>query len=102
VLLLNASLTVRASQAGSHQGKGWEQFTDQVVRILADQTIHLVFILWGSYAQKKGAVIDGRKHLIIRSAHPSPLSAHRGFFGSKPFSKTNQYLRQHGNNPIKW
>lgn len=102
VLLLNATLTVRANQAGSHQGKGWEQFTDQVIKTLADQTTHLVFILWGSYAQKKGAMIEGHRHLIIRSPHPSPLSAHRGFFGSKPFSKANRYLQQHGNSPIQW
>ncbi|GJM30674.1 MAG: uracil-DNA glycosylase 2 [Cyclobacteriaceae bacterium] len=102
VLLLNATLTVRANQAGSHQGRGWEQFTDQVIKVLASQSTQLVFILWGSYAQKKGAVIDNNSHMIIKSPHPSPLSAHRGFFGSKPFSKTNAYLEQNGKTPIKW
>ena len=89
VLLLNATLTVAAHRAGSHQGHGWETFTDAVVRALAEQREHLVFILWGSYAQKKGAFIDRSRHCVICSAHPSPLSAYRGFFGSKPFSKAN-------------
>lgn len=102
VLLLNATLTVQAHQAGSHQNKGWEQFTDRVVATLVNQNSNLVFILWGSYAQKKGAVIDTRRHLVIRSAHPSPLSAHRGFFGSRPFSRTNKYLQEHGKPPIIW
>lgn len=102
VLLLNATLTVRAHQAGSHQGRGWEQFTDSAIRVLASQTDNLVFILWGSYAQKKGAVIDPVRHLIIKSPHPSPLAAHRGFFGSKPFSKANRYLQEHGKAPINW
>ena len=102
VLLLNATLTVQAHQAGSHQNKGWEQFTDRVVATLVNQNSNLVFILWGSYAQKKGAVIDTRRHLVIRSAHPSPLSAHRGFFGSRPFSRTNKYLLEHGKTPINW
>ncbi len=102
VLLLNATLTVRAHQAGSHQGRGWELFTDGAVKVLATQKSNLVFILWGSYAQKKGAVIDPNKHLIIRSPHPSPLAAHRGFFGSRPFSKTNAYLQQCGKQPINW
>lgn len=102
VLLLNATLTVRAHQAGSHQGKGWERFTDSVVSALAEQREHLVFILWGSYAQRKGAFIDRRRHLVIESAHPSPLSAHRGFFGSKPFSQTNAYLVANGQEPIHW
>jgi uracil-DNA glycosylase len=102
VLLLNATLTVRAHQAGSHQGKGWEEFTDSAIRVLAQQRSNLVFILWGSYAQKKGAVIDNSRHLVIRSPHPSPLAAHRGFFGSRPFSQTNQYLIDHGQEPINW
>ena len=102
VLLLNATLTVAAHRAGSHQGRGWETFTDAVVRALAEQCEHLVFILWGSYAQKKGAFIDRNKHCVICSAHPSPLSAYRGFFGSKPFSKTNAYLTANGKEPIKW
>jgi uracil-DNA glycosylase len=102
VLLLNATLTVRAHQAGSHQNKGWEQFTDAVIHRLADTKDHLVFILWGNYAQKKGAFIDTNKHLVIKSAHPSPLSAYNGFFGSRPFSKTNEYLEAHGQKPINW
>ena len=102
VLLLNATLTVAAHRAGSHQGRGWETFTDAVVRALAEQREHLVFILWGSYAQKKGAFIDRNRHCVISSAHPSPLSAYRGFFGSKPFSKANDYLTSNGMEPIKW
>lgn len=102
VLLLNATLTVRRHQAGSHQNKGWEQFTDKVVAELAHRKSGLVFILWGSYAQKKGAMIDTTRHLVIKSPHPSPLSAHRGFFGSKPFSRTNNYLQQRGQAPINW
>lgn len=102
VLLLNATLTVRAHQAGSHQNKGWEQFTDAVIRHLAETKEHLVFILWGNYAQRKGAFIDTEKHLVIKSAHPSPLSAYNGFFNSKPFSKTNEYLEDHGQTPINW
>lgn len=102
VLLLNATLTVRRGQAGSHQGKGWEAFTDAVMRILSEQREHLVFILWGAYAQRKGAVIDRGRHLVIESPHPSPLSASRGFFGSKPFSRTNAYLREHGVGEIEW
>ena len=102
VLLLNATLTVQAHRAGSHQGKGWEQFTDAVVRALAERREHLVFILWGSYAQRKGAFIDRGRHLVIESPHPSPLSAFRGFFGSKPFSRANAYLTQHGMAPIAW
>ena len=102
VLLLNATLTVRAHQAGSHQNKGWEKFTDAVIRALSEQKDHLVFILWGSYAQKKGAVIDESKHLVIRSVHPSPLSAYNGFFGSKPFSQANAYLIFNGEKPIEW
>lgn len=102
VLLLNATLTVRESNAGSHQNRGWEQFTDAVIQKLSTEKQNLVFILWGSYAQKKGAVIDPSKHFIIRSAHPSPLSSYRGFFGSKPFSKTNQFLKSIGKEEIKW
>ena len=102
VLLLNATLTVAAHRAGSHQGRGWETFTDAVVRALAEQREHLVFILWGSYAQKKGAFIDRNRHCVICSAHPSPLSAYRGFFGSKPFSKANAYLKANGIGEIVW
>lgn len=102
VLLLNATLTVRASQAGSHQNKGWEEFTDAAIQKLSDEKKHLVFILWGAYAQKKGSIIDTSKHHIIRSPHPSPFSAHSGFFGSKPFSKTNIYLKSVGKEEIIW
>ena len=102
VLLLNATLTVRAHQAGSHQNKGWETFTDAAIRALAEQREHLVFILWGSYAQRKGAFIDRNKHLVQSSAHPSPLSAYNGFFGNKHFSRTNDYLREHGEQEIIW
>ncbi|HEY4487341.1 MAG TPA: uracil-DNA glycosylase [Candidatus Paceibacterota bacterium] len=102
VLLLNATLTVRAHKAGSHQGKGWEQFTDAVIRELSEEREHLVFILWGNYAKQKGAHIDRSKHLVIQSAHPSPFSAASGFFGSKPFSKTNAYLVMQGKKPIDW
>ncbi len=102
VLLLNAVLTVESGRAGAHQGKGWEIFTDAAIEHLNREREHLVFILWGGYAQKKGAKIDRKRHLVIRSPHPSPLSAHRGFFGSRPFSQTNQYLKEHGLTPIKW
>ena len=102
VLLLNATLTVRASTPGSHQGKGWEQFTDAVIQALSDKREHLVFILWGNYAKAKGAHIDRTRHLAIESPHPSPFSAHNGFFGSKPFSKANTYLKEHGQSPISW
>ena len=102
VLLLNATLTVRAGDAGSHQGKGWEQFTDSVIDSLSKNGDNLVFMLWGSYAQKKGATIDQSKHLIMKSPHPSPLSAHRGFFGNKHFSKANKYLISKGKSPIEW
>lgn len=102
VLLLNAVLTVEAGQANSHQGKGWERFTDAAISALNEQHEHLVFVLWGSYAQKKGAIIDTNKHFVIRSAHPSPLSAYRGFFGSKPFSRINADLIAHGKVPIDW
>ena len=102
VLLLNATLTVRAHQAGSHQKKGWEEFTDAAIRALAEQREHLVFILWGAYAQKKGAFIDRNKHLVLASAHPSPLSAYNGFFGNKHFSRANEYLMAHGETPVSW
>ncbi len=102
VLLLNATLTVRAHQAGSHQNKGWETFTDAVIHKLAESRHHLVYILWGSYAQKKGAFIDGSRNLVLKSAHPSPLSAYRGFFGNKHFSKANDYLIATGQEPIEW
>jgi len=102
VLLLNATLTVRAASPGSHQQKGWEVFTDEVIKIIAEERENIVFILWGAYAQKKGEVIDKKKHLIIKSAHPSPFSAHNGFFGSKPFSKTNEYLQSKGIKEIDW
>ena len=102
VLLLNGTLTVRAHQAGSHQNKGWERFTDAVIHRLAEQREHLVFILWGAYAQRKGAFIDKNKHLVLQSPHPSPLSAHRGFFGNRHFSTANRYLQEHGIEPIIW
>jgi uracil-DNA glycosylase len=102
VLLLNATLTVRAGQAGSHQGKGWELFTDATIRKLSEEKEHLVFILWGKFAQAKEAMIDPFKHHVIKSAHPSPFSADRGFFGSHPFSKTNHYLRSHDIPEIDW
>ena len=102
VLLLNATLTVQAHQAGSHQRKGWETFTDAAIRVLAEKREHIVFILWGAYAQKKGAFIDRSKHLVLTSAHPSPLSAYNGFFGNKHFSRANDYLVAHGNSAIDW
>lgn len=102
VLLLNATLTVRANTAGSHQKKGWEEFTDEVIRILSTEKEHLVFILWGAYAQKKGSIIDRSRHLVLESAHPSPFSAERGFFGNNHFSKTNEYLRKMGKQEIDW
>lgn len=102
VLLLNAVLTVEAGKSNAHQGKGWERFTDSIIKVINDQCENVVFILWGSYAQKKGAAIDTSRHLIIKSPHPSPLSAYRGFFGSKPFSRTNTYLEAHGKTPIDW
>jgi uracil-DNA glycosylase len=103
VLLLNATLTVRAATAGSHQKKGWEKFTDTVIKTISDKKNGVVFILWGNYAQSKSDLIDGNKHLIIKSTHPSPLAVSRGgFFGSKPFSKTNDYLKQQGEKPIDW
>ncbi|HWV73197.1 MAG TPA: uracil-DNA glycosylase [Pseudosphingobacterium sp.] len=102
VLLLNAVLTVRAHTAASHQKRGWEIFTDTVIKELSQKRENIVFILWGNYAKQKTKLIDSSKHLIITSAHPSPLSAHNGFFGSKPFSKTNQYLINHNKTPIDW
>jgi uracil-DNA glycosylase len=102
VLLLNAVLTVEAGQAASHQGKGWEQFTDSVVALLNARREHLVFLLWGSYAQRKGAMIDRDRHLVLESPHPSPLSASRGFFGNQHFSQANAYLLQHGMTAIDW
>ncbi|MEQ8693333.1 MAG: uracil-DNA glycosylase [Pseudomonadales bacterium] len=102
VLLLNSVLTVEHARAASHQGKGWERFTDAVVRALATSRDNLVFLLWGSYAQKKGAELDTERHCVLRAPHPSPLSAHRGFFGCKHFSKANQYLEAHGGTPIAW
>jgi uracil-DNA glycosylase len=102
VLLLNATLTVEASLAGSHQKRGWETFTDAIIKHINDYKTNVVFILWGSYAQKKAAFIDRTKHFVIESVHPSPLSSHRGFFGSKPFSKTNSYLESKGIAPIHW
>ena len=102
VLLLNATLTVRAHQAGSHQNKGWEEFTDAVIRQLNEHREHLVFILWGSYAQRKGSIIDRNKHLVLSSAHPSPLSAYRGFFGNHHFIQANAYKEKNGIPPIQW
>ena len=102
VLLLNATLTVRAGQAGSHQGRGWEEFTDAVIRELNASRDGLVFILWGSYAKKKGAVIDRSRHLVLSSAHPSPLSAYNGFFGNHHFSLANKWLTDHAQTPIDW
>ncbi|MBQ3153059.1 MAG: uracil-DNA glycosylase [Bacteroidaceae bacterium] len=102
VLLLNATLTVRAGNAGSHQRRGWETFTDAAIRILAEKRENLVFILWGSYAQQKGAFIDRNRHLVLTSPHPSPLSAYAGFFGNHHFTLTNDYLAKHGKEPIDW
>lgn len=102
VLLLNATLTVRANLAGSHQNHGWEMFTDAVIKTLSDNKEHLVFLLWGSYAQQKGKVIDTSKHLVLKSAHPSPLSVFRGFFGNNHFIQTNEYLRQNHLPEIEW
>ena len=102
VLLLNATLTVRANTAGSHQGKGWETFTDKIIKTVSNNHSGLVFILWGRFAQNKESLIDGSKHLILKAAHPSPFSAYNGFFGCKHFSKTNQYLQQQGKEPINW
>lgn len=102
VFLLNAILTVRAHQAGSHQGKGWEIFTDSVIHLLAESREHLVFMLWGAYAQRKCQFIDTGRHFILESVHPSPLSAHRGFFGNHHFSKANEYLEKNGKTPVCW
>ena len=102
VLLLNAVLTVRAHQAASHAGRGWEQFTDAVVRAIAERKEGIVYMLWGSYAQKKGAIADPRRNLILRAVHPSPLSAYRGFFGCRHFSQANDYLKSIGKEPIVW
>lgn len=102
VLLLNATLTVRASSPGSHQKRGWEEFTDEVIKTISDKKKGIVFILWGAFAQSKAVLIDEKKHFILKSAHPSPFSAERGFFGSKPFSKTNEILRKEGKKEIDW
>ena len=102
VLLLNSTLTVRAGSAGSHQGLGWEQFTDAVIQKISDQKEHVVFILWGNYAKAKGVTIDTKKHLVLTAPHPSPFSAYNGFFGCKHFSKCNEYLKEHGQKPIEW
>ncbi|HEB81533.1 MAG TPA: uracil-DNA glycosylase, partial [Gammaproteobacteria bacterium] len=102
VLLLNSVLTVRSGQPNSHQGKGWEQFTDRVIAAVNAQARPVVFVLWGAYAQKKGSVIDAQRHHVIRAPHPSPLSAHRGFFGSRPFSRINRFLVENGRKAIDW
>ncbi len=102
VLMLNSVLTVEHGQAASHKDKGWEIFTDKIISLLNDECENLVFILWGAYAQKKGAFVDRKKHLVLEGPHPSPLSAHRGFFGTKPFSKVNTYLKNKGVKPIDW
>ena len=102
VLLLNSVLTVEASMATSHQGQGWEEFTDKIIHLLNDEKDNLVFMLWGSYAQQKAKFVDQSKHLVLKAPHPSPLSAHRGFLGCKHFSKCNEYLEQHGMAPIDW
>lgn len=102
VLLLNSVLTVEEGQAGAHQGRGWEQFTDAVIRVVNDQCDHVVFMLWGAYAQKKAAFVDGKRHLVLKAPHPSPLSAHNGFFGCRHFSRANEYLLSHGRAAIDW
>lgn len=102
VLLLNATLTVEQGRAGAHQGRGWERFTDRAIECLNREREGLVFLLWGSYAQKKGAIIDTKRHLVLKAPHPSPLSAHRGFFGSRHFSRTNAWLIERGEKPIDW
>lgn len=102
VLLLNAVLTVEQNSANAHQGKGWEQFTDKVIAVINSQRQNVVFMLWGSYAQKKGVIIDTEKHLVLKAPHPSPLSAHRGFLGCKHFSQANDYLQSHGQTPVDW
>ncbi|TCO08778.1 uracil-DNA glycosylase [Natronoflexus pectinivorans] len=102
ILLLNATLTVRASTAGSHQGKGWEQFTDAAIKAVSNECQNVVFLLWGRYAQNKASLIDSSKHLILKAAHPSPFSAYNGFLGCKHFSKTNEWLQNHGKEAIVW
>ena len=102
VLLLNATLTVRAHEANSHKDLGWEQFTDFIIKEISDKKENVVFVLWGAFAQKKAGLIDASKHFIIQSAHPSPFSVHKGFFGSRPFSKINQFLDEKGKEPINW
>lgn len=102
VLLLNAVLTVEDSKANAHQGKGWELFTDKIIEVINIECEHVVFLLWGSYAQKKGAIIDSERHLVLKAPHPSPLSAHRGFFGCQHFSQANDYLKQQTKTPIEW
>jgi len=102
ILLLNATLTVRARQAGSHQDQGWEELTSAAIKALSDQKKHLTFLLWGKYAQQKGQVINEQKHLVLKSPHPSPFSVHYGFFGNKHFSQTNAYLKKHNSKPINW
>lgn len=102
VLLLNATLTVQHGMAGSHQGRGWEQFTDAIISALNEKREHLVFLLWGSYAQRKGEFIDRQRHLVLQAPHPSPFSANRGFFGCRHFSKANEYLKAHGQEPVDW
>ncbi len=102
VLLLNATLTVRAHEANSHKDLGWEKFTDFIIKEISDKKENVVFVLWGAFAQKKAGLIDASKHFIIQSAHPSPFSVHKGFFGSRPFSKINQFLEEKGKEPINW
>ena len=102
VLLLNATLTVRAHEANSHKDLGWEKFTDFIIKEISDKKENVVFVLWGAFAQKKAGLIDASKHFIIQSAHPSPFSVHKGFFGSRPFSKINQFLKEKGKEPINW
>ena len=102
VLLLNATLTVRSNTPGSHQNKGWEEFTDSVIKLISDRKTNIVFMLWGAYAQRKGEIIDQSKHLVLASPHPSPFSANRGFFGNRHFSKTNDYLSEKGFSPVDW
>lgn len=102
VLLLNATLTVRSSEPGSHQNKGWEDFTNAVIKVINEQRDGIVFLLWGAYAQKKGSIINAKRHCVLQSPHPSPFSAHKGFLGNRHFSKTNVYLQKHGVEPIVW
>lgn len=102
VLLLNSVLTVESGVAGAHQGKGWERLTDKIISLMSEQRDSLVFLLWGSYAQRKGQMIDRVRHLVLSSPHPSPLSAHRGFFGCRHFSRTNEWLQKHGGQPVNW